>query len=245
MGQGENPQREDDGHDGIHDGQGEKVREGRDGETDEHGARDDVCGEAALERLLPTGVHGRFTQAGGGGGGRARAVARVVCAGRRPLPASGCAGRGTVDTGQEAQEAREGKRSVPLRIVDLGLGSTLLYVPVTFAGPGTVDFVLDTGASKTALERRLAERLGLPAAAGVVGGVAGVGTDGGGGTQVLRVEEWRMGEVELPASTVVTVDLSDLSLPGGQGQPQGLLGSDVLREFGAVTIDYAGQRLLF
>jgi len=47
--------------------------------------------------------------------------------------------------------------------------------------------------------------------------------------------------VPFPATNVVPVDRT---LPGAAGQPQGLPGSDVLRQFGAMTIDYAGERLL-
>jgi hypothetical protein len=131
-------------------------------------------------------------------------------------------------------------RSVPLRIADLGAGSTLVYVPVTIAGQGPFQFVLDTGASKTAIDPQLARRLELA----VVHGAAGVAQTAGGQSadpvQVLRVDEWRIGEVALPSTTVVTLELA---WPDDDTAPDGLLGSDVLRHFGAVTIDYGAATL--
>src|SRR5687768_7983530 len=103
------------------------------------------------------------------------ALTLISCA-----PAGSLAGGRGTPTSSAAESGAgpsKGGRTVPLKIVELGLGSTLVYVPVSFSGTEPVDFVLDTGASKTALDRRLAERLGLPPAPGIVGGLAGVGAE--------------------------------------------------------------------
>ena len=51
----------------------------------------------------------------------------------------------------------------------------------------------------------------------------------------IAVEHWRVGTVELPATTIVE---ENLPFGGTDGGVQGLLGSDMLSQFDVVTIDY-------
>ena len=61
-------------------------------------------------------------------------------------------------------------------------------------------------------------------------GVTGVGE-----AVDVEVTDWRLGDVPLPPSTV-----GALPLPGAEDEMgfQGLLGSDILSTFGAITVDY-------
>jgi hypothetical protein len=121
---------------------------------------------------------------------------------------------------------------VPLEIVEGPEGSVLAFVPVVIAGEGPYSFALDTGASNSVIDEALAEALGLE----VVGeqrGVTGVAGD----TQAIsvQIETWETGGVDLGARPVIVIDLSG---PNDTAGIEGLLGSDVLSAFGAVTVDY-------
>ena len=56
----------------------------------------------------------------------------------------------------------------------------------------------------------------------------------------LRVRDWRIGDVRLPATTVVEANLPFGNADGGV---QGLIGSDMLSRFDVVTIDYQHEQL--
>jgi hypothetical protein len=120
----------------------------------------------------------------------------------------------------------------PLEIVEGADGATLAFVVVTIGAQGPYMFALDTGASNSVIDTAVAEELGLE----VVSEAQGV-TGVTGSTEAVRVQvtDWRAGDVDLGARPIIALDLSD---PGSQGL-QGLLGSDVLSEFGAITVDYA------
>jgi hypothetical protein len=121
---------------------------------------------------------------------------------------------------------------VPLDIVEGAEGSTLAFVPVMIGDQGPFAFALDTGASNSVLDEAIAERLGLQPV-GDPRGVTGVAGD----TEAHQVQipEWRTGDIDLGARPVIALDLSG---PNEGAGIQGLLGSDVLSAFGAVTVDY-------
>jgi predicted aspartyl protease len=125
-------------------------------------------------------------------------------------------------------------RTVPLEVGEAAAGGgTLVFVPVHIDGEGPYTFVLDTGASNTAIDAELAEELGL-SDAGLEGSVEGVTGEGAG--TLVSVESWRLGDVELDSQRILAIELG-----GGRGPLadfDGLLGSDVLSKFGSVTIDY-------
>ena len=130
-------------------------------------------------------------------------------------------------------------QTVPLQIIQGEDGSTLALVPVYVNNQGPYSFALDTGASKSLIERGLAQQLNLPSA-GSAGQITGiVGTES---APLVEIGSWSAGSIQLPSTTLVAIDL-----PGVGGHPSplnGLLGSDVLSQFGVVTIDYERGELI-
>jgi predicted aspartyl protease len=113
----------------------------------------------------------------------------------------------------------------------------LALVPVTIDGKGPYTFALDTGASQSLVDSQVARELRVEQT-GTTHSVAGI-TDV---TQVktIKVKRWRVGRIDLPATTVVE---ANLPFGNAEGGVQGLLGSDMLSEFDVVTIDYARGEL--
>jgi Aspartyl protease len=125
--------------------------------------------------------------------------------------------------------------STPIKVRQLG-GATVVQIEVTIDGQGPYTFVLDTGASTSAIDSSLARRLGLPQA-GPPHEVSGIG----GSVEAVPVtlSNWSAGPIHLPAGSVDSAPLGLRQLDGSSG----LLGSDILSQFGAVTIDYSAQTL--
>ncbi len=134
--------------------------------------------------------------------------------------------------------ALAGEQTVPLLIVQGPDGSNLALAAVYIDGQGPFSFALDTGASHSVIDQALAEQLGLPVAGPAVE-LSGVAATAEG--IPVRLRSWRVGDVELPGRTMVSVNLS---APNQRLHLRGLLGSDVLSRFGTVTVDYHRQRLL-
>ncbi|CAN5846149.1 hypothetical protein BH23ACT12_BH23ACT12_16630 [soil metagenome] len=168
--------------------------------------------------------------------GRKRGPAKMVAVCLAALLLlGGCAviGGSVSDAPQEVGEGQVG-----MEVFSDPTGSTILMVPVFFGDAGPFQFVLDTGASRTVLEPGLIDELGLSL------GSDAPGTGIGGGefnASTVRVESWRLGDVQLQPRTVVTTDLP--SVPAQGPQFRGLLGSDVLSGFGVIEIDYNQQIL--
>ncbi|HEY1827494.1 MAG TPA: aspartyl protease family protein, partial [Acidimicrobiales bacterium] len=116
-------------------------------------------------------------------------------------------------------------------------GQTAETVNVCIDGHGPYPFVLDTGDSQSTIDAGLAHRLHLPAtsASSVFAGVGCTGT-----ARPVLAARWSVGGKDLTPQ-----DLTSATLPqiGGKGEPDGLLGSDVLSTFGAVRIDFAAGTL--
>ena len=123
--------------------------------------------------------------------------------------------------------------SLPMRVVNSGDG-TLVFVPVRVNGRGPYDFVLDTGSSNSSVDRSLVRRIGLPRTGQQhrVQGVTGSET-----VPIVKVRQWTIGGVPLRARSLAVVDL-------GMGV-SGLLGSDELRHFSSVTLDFQHDRINF
>ncbi|WP_338900095.1 retropepsin-like aspartic protease [Streptomyces sp. TG1A-60] len=123
------------------------------------------------------------------------------------------------------------EREVPLRVVEQG-GQTLAFVPVNMEGEGPFMFALDTGASVSVVDEDVADRVGLERTGErrSVSGILGTGQ-----VPVARVERWAVGDVRIDPGEVTVIDLGP---PRGGGGIQGLLGSDVLSDFGSITVDY-------
>ncbi|GAA4639965.1 hypothetical protein GCM10023196_103620 [Actinoallomurus vinaceus] len=123
--------------------------------------------------------------------------------------------------------------SLPMRVVNSGDG-TLVFVPVRVNGRGPYEFVLDTGSSNSSVDRSLVRRLGLPRTGQQhrVQGVTGSGT-----VPIVKVRQWTIGGIPLRARSLAVVDL-------GMGV-SGLLGSDELRHFSSITLDFQHDRINF
>jgi len=109
-------------------------------------------------------------------------------------------------------------------------GETLVVAPVHLRG-ATYPFVIDTGASESAVAPALVKRTHLSVSHKGVS-VSGVSCTTSAGQVELR--RWSLGTEPLPAVKAVSV-----SLP----VPTGLVGSNILSQAGTVTIDYARHEL--
>jgi predicted aspartyl protease len=130
----------------------------------------------------------------------------------------------------------DGQRSVRLRVLS-GPGGVFAFLRVYIGGKGPFAFTVDTGASHSVVDLDVVRRLGLTTIGDPVE-VTGITCRGEAGR--LRMARWRAGMVRLPAGEIQTIDMPD---PGGGIEIDGLLGSDVLSTFGAITVDYEGERL--
>jgi hypothetical protein len=132
----------------------------------------------------------------------------------------------------------EGEQAVRLTVLR-GAGGAMAFVPIYINGQGPFAFALDTGASHSVVSTEVAEQLGLPVAGPPVqtAGVISVGE-----LIPVRVESWRVGDVELPPLTLARVNIPNP--PGRQVRLDGLLGSDVLSRYGVIKVDYDGQVLI-
>lgn len=145
-----------------------------------------------------------------------------------PPSTGGCSGATPMATGGE---------KVPLT-VSVVAGQVAEAVNVCIAGQGPYPFVLDSGAGQSTIDAGLAHRLHL-AAAGEPTEFAGVGCTGT--AQPVSVDAWSLDGVALHAQQLTAATLPQM---GGKGEPDGLLGSDVLSRFGAVRIDFAAGALV-
>lgn len=137
----------------------------------------------------------------------------------------------------KSTRTRHGEVSVPIKVITTQ-GETLVLVPVRINGRGPYNFVLDTGASSSTLSRTLARRLHLPRS----GGTAHVrGVTGATVVPLISVRRWTVGGQPLHGRSLPALDLGG---DFGVGQVGGLLGSDELRRFGAVRLDYQHHRLV-
>lgn len=127
--------------------------------------------------------------------------------------------------------------TVPAEIRHGDQGSTLVVVQVLIHGKGPYPMALDTGASLTLIDRTLADKVGLK----VVGSPEEI-TGVGGAQRVtpVSISQWSLGQAQLPAMTITTAPLTDLK---SSAQVDGLLGSDVLDRYGAITIDYTDSQV--
>jgi predicted aspartyl protease len=132
---------------------------------------------------------------------------------------------------------RPGEVSVPIQVITAG-GETMVLVPVKVNGHGPYNFVLDTGASSSTVSRSLTRRLSLPRTGSTahVRGVAGATV-----VPLVDVDRWTLGGQRLHGRSLPVLDLG---ADFGSGQVSGLLGSDELRRFGAVKLDYKHRRLV-
>jgi hypothetical protein len=128
-----------------------------------------------------------------------------------------------------------GPPSIRLRVVS-GSAGVWAFAKVFIGGRGPFTFTVDTGASHSVVDYDLVRRLHLRTI-GQPLTVTGITCRGSAAR--LRMSNWRVGRVKLPAAEIQTIDMPD---PGGG--VDGLLGSDILSTFGTIAVDYRNERLL-
>lgn len=131
-----------------------------------------------------------------------------------------------------AVQADAAAGEVPLKVA--GRGGAVLMVEAQINGAGPFNLVLDTGATLTCLDERLAVQLQLPRKAGAVGLGAGVG--GSGRVAIVQVDSVRLGSSTVQNLTACVLDLRHLRELGAGGV-SGLLGLNFLTRF-HVTLDF-------
>ena len=143
---------------------------------------------------------------------------------------AGCGGGGS-------RAPRGGTLNVGITVLKHG-GQVLAVVPVRINGHGPYSFALDTGASQSLVDSQVARELRVRRTGSKqrIAGIASVSK-----VASIRVKNWSVGAVKLPATTIVEANLPFGNADGGV---QGLLGSDMLSQFDVVTIDYARSRLV-
>src|SRR5262245_61217510 len=115
------------------------------------------------------------------------------------------------------------------------LVNNLLFVSVRVGSSKALSFILDTGASATVLNRRVAERLGLDLRA------SDDARTGGGSVQTASATGITLfvGNTSLPDVTIVAIDLSGLQAGLGR-RVDGILGYDIFRRY-VVEINYSAN----
>ena len=125
----------------------------------------------------------------------------------------------------------DGGEKVPLT-VSVVAGQVAETVDVCIGNQGPYPFILDTGAGQSTIDAGLAHRLHL-ASAGAATEFAGVGCTGT--ARPVAVGTWSLDGIPLSAQQLTAATLPQM---GGKGEPDGLLGSDVLSRFGGVRVDF-------
>jgi len=169
------------------------------------------------------------------------AVALAACCGSGGSTGAAATGAGRgVGAGTGAGAAGAGGRVVPVRVGTNPKGAVVVLAPVYIDGKGPFAFVVDTGASRSVIDQKLAQKLGFHITRSQAQLTGVNATHAAGRIQVAR---WRIGNVQLPAQPVLTLPLA--SDQRGQGHPLGgLIGSDNLSRFGAFLLDYRAGRLV-
>lgn len=126
--------------------------------------------------------------------------------------------------------------NVPIEVQRLNGGGVDILVQVVINRQGPFTFVVDTGAESSLIDSNTAVELNLHRAGREhqIGGI-------GGSEQAVPVVigDWSMGAVQLPNAIVDSASVQDLS----GDDTVGLLGSDILSQFGLVSINYDSQTL--
>lgn len=128
--------------------------------------------------------------------------------------------------------------SAPITVKKDVRGSTVVIAQVLIEGHGPYQMAVDTGASISIVDKSIADAAGLPVA-GPAEPIAGVG--GSQNAIPVRVSHWSIGQIRLPAARIATLSLADAQRAGGI---VGLLGSDILSQFGVVSVDYGTGTLI-
>ncbi len=136
----------------------------------------------------------------------------------------------------------------PLKLIPVALDEKSYHVFLTFYVEGVkCRFLLDTGASKTVIDKAFAEKLmgnkKIKTLKKETRGLHSVTNE----TAVVKVKSFVMGEVEIKNHVFAAIDLAHVnetykSLK--KPKIQGILGSDILLDINAI-IDYGKRQLRF
>ncbi len=127
----------------------------------------------------------------------------------------------------------QGSVRIPFRY-----GTRHVWVKVSVNGSAPADFILDTGASTTAIDRDWAYEVGLePEGRSVAQGVGGVDEMRFARVKSIFIDAGRGRGVRLPDFRVGLLDMAEAFAPTLWRKPAGLLGSDFLSRF-VVDVDY-------
>lgn len=136
--------------------------------------------------------------------------------------------------GSASTPSAHSSSTVPLVILRLRDGEVLALARVVIHGR-VFPFLIDTGSSKTLVDVALARRLHLKHVGKPIK-VTGVGCSES--ASKVRISRWSIGGQTLPGIVATSSVIA-----GANGKAFGLLGSDVLSKFGAISIDYAHSSL--
>jgi hypothetical protein len=139
-----------------------------------------------------------------------------------PAPSADCRGVHRLSGGAE---------QIPATVSDRQ-GQVAVLVNVCIEGRGPYPFVVDTGASSTAMDAGLVKRLGLKAV-GKPEKLVGPSCVIGG--QEHRVTQWSIAGLPLAPQTLTAVKIPEM---GDPGEPVGVIGSDVWNRFGELRVDF-------
>lgn len=137
-------------------------------------------------------------------------------------------------SGQGVPTASAATRTVPMTVVRNGQ-STLETVPVYVDGHGPYKFLLDTGSSVSSVSSKLVTMLHLPKT-GNHARIKGVSSSEK--VSIATIRSWKVGHVSLTPEKVAVLTSTPSS-----GSVMGLLGSDELGRFAAVTEDFQSHQL--
>jgi clan AA aspartic protease (TIGR02281 family) len=118
----------------------------------------------------------------------------------------------------------------------------IITVKGTINGKGPFNFIFDTGASMTVIEKQTAEKLGLSDEALATRNALGAG--GALVATTLTVESIKVDNVEAKDIQVGVLDLSSVSKCGCIGDFGGIIGYNFVKDY-RVLIDYPKHEIFF
>lgn len=140
----------------------------------------------------------------------------------------------TVQLGQAQQiDPHAGGISIPVRVLHYDGGATLVLLAVTINNHGPYTFIVDTGAEVSLIDSQVSRQLGLHVT-GAAHQVSGIG--GSQEAVPVAISKWHADKLRLPN---MNIDSGDFSAERRDAGYVGLFGSDILTQFGLISIDYA------
>lgn len=167
-----------------------------------------------------------------------RALVRLIGAFVLTLAFDACSiGTGSTSGNTSGRSTSANDVTIRVKVETGNDGATVVLLPVTINGHGPYTFALDTGASISLVDKSLAHQLGLPQV-GQPGQISGVASD----EQAIpvKVSNWHIESLTLPSVTVAAANL--FSAQNSQGL-KGLVGADVWRDYGSLTINFKQQTI--